>query len=72
MRLGEALALKWETIDFAGRFIDVRHTLTARRTLTTPKSRKIRRVDMSLLLTDTLKALLLERKKETLRRGDAP
>jgi len=37
--------------------------------LTTPKNGKTRRVDMSQQLTETLRALHLERKKETLRKG---
>ncbi len=37
--------------------------------LTTPKSGKSRRVDMSSQLTETFKALLVERKKETLQHG---
>jgi integrase len=68
LRLGEAIALQWEDLDFHGRFIEVRHTFGYGK-LTAPKSEKGRRVDMSLQLTDTLKALLLERKKETLRKG---
>lgn len=68
MRLGEAVALQWGDLDFAGRFIEVRHTLGYGK-LTTPKSGKGRRVDMSRQLTETLKAMLLERKKETLKHG---
>jgi integrase len=68
LRIGECLAVRWEDVDFAGQFIEVRHTLFRNR-LSSPKSGKSRRVDMSRQLTDTLKALLLERKKETLRRG---
>jgi integrase len=37
--------------------------------LTTPKSGKARRVDLSAQLTDALRALLVERKREALRRG---
>src|SRR5205823_14446537 len=68
LRFGEALALQWEDLDWHGRFIEVRRTFSKGR-LTTPKSGKTRRVDMSQQLTDTLKGLLLERKKETLRKG---
>jgi integrase len=62
------VALQWPDIDFNGRFVEVKHSWVDGK-LTTPKSGKGRRVDMSLMLTDTLKALLLERKKETLRKG---
>lgn len=68
VRLGEAVALQWGDLDFAGRFIEVRHTFGYGK-LTTPKSGKGRRVDMSRQLTETLKAVLWERKKETLKHG---
>lgn len=68
LRVGEAVALQWSDIDYHGRFIDVQRTFSHGR-LTTPKSGKGRRVDMSQQLTDTLKALLVERKKEALRQG---
>jgi len=68
LRCGEAVALQWDDLDFHGRFIDVRRTFSHGR-LTTPKSGKGRRVDMSQQLTETLKALLVERKKEALRQG---
>jgi integrase len=68
LRIGEAVALQWDDIDFHGRFINVRCNWVDGH-LTTPKSGKGRQVDMSLQLTETLKALLVERKKETLRKG---
>jgi integrase len=70
LRLGEALALQWDAVDWHGGFLDVHHAYchTSRRLLT-PKNGKTRRVDMSRQLTETLKALLLEHKKETLRNG---
>jgi integrase len=68
LRLGEAVALQWGDLDFHGRFIDVRRNLVDGH-LTTPKSGKGRRVDMSAGLADTLTALYVERKKETLRKG---
>jgi integrase len=68
LRIGEAIALHWDDIDWHGRFIHVRATLS-RYGLTTPKSGKSRRVDMSQQLADTLKTLLVERKKDTLRKG---
>ena len=67
LRLGEAVVLMWEVLDFNGRFLEVQHTLYKGQ-LTTPKGRR-RRVDMSKQLTETLKTLSIERKKETLRRG---
>ncbi len=68
LRIGEACALQWGDIDFHGRFIEVRRNCVHYR-ITTPKNGKTRRVDLSQQLTDTLKVLLLERKKETLSRG---
>jgi integrase len=47
MRIGDALALKWGDIDFNDRFIEVRRSV-ARNQISTPKSGKARRVDMSL------------------------
>jgi integrase len=55
MRIGEALALKWEDIDFKGRFIEVKRSIV-RGSISTPKSGKSRRVDMSFQLTEALKA----------------
>ena len=51
---GEALALQWGDIDFNGRFIQVRRSVV-RGVVSTPKSGKSRRVDMSLQLSDTMK-----------------
>lgn len=70
LRLGEAVALQWGDLDFNSRFIEVRRTYSpiGRRYLT-PKSGKVRRVDMSRQLTDTLKVFQVERKKETLKKG---
>jgi integrase len=70
LRLGEALALRWEDIDWHGGFLEVRHAYChASRRILTPKNGKTRRVDMSRQLMETLKALLLERKKATLKNG---
>lgn len=68
MRLGDLLALQWGDIDFHGRFIEVRRAVV-RRKVVLPKNGKIRRVDMSLQLTQTLKDLLHQRKIETLQQG---
>ena len=68
LRFGEAIGLQWDDIDFHGRFIEVKRSVTLGRS-STPKNGKSRRVDMSRQLAETLKALMLERKKETLRKG---
>ncbi len=70
VRLGEIVALQWGDIDWHGRFLEVRRTYCRiSKKLLTPKSGKTRKIDMSHQLTETLKALLLERKKETLCKG---
>jgi len=68
IRLGEGLALKWEDLDFHGGFLDIRRNLRKRR-ISTPKSHKQRRVDMSTQLAETLKALLETRKEEAWQKG---
>jgi integrase len=65
LRQGELIALQWGDIDFRGRFIEVRRNC-ARGKLTTPKSGKFRRGDMSLELTQTLRSLHVERELETM------
>jgi len=70
LRLGEALALQWNDIDWHGRFMEIQRAYCHRsRQVQSPKNGKTRRVDMSRQLTDTLKALLVERKRETLQNG---
>jgi len=68
LRIGEGVVLKWEDIDFHGRFIEVKRNFVDGK-ITSPKPGKWRKVDMSLQLTETLKGLLVKRKEETLRRG---
>lgn len=68
-RLGEALALEWGDLDFAGRFILIQRAQSHGGPVTTPKSGKGRRVDMSRQLSDTLRGLLTQRKKEALAKG---
>jgi integrase len=68
MRLGELLGLQWGDVDFRGRFLEIRRNRVAGRT-TTPKNGKTRRIDISAQLAEALKALLITRKEETLRRG---
>ena len=68
LRIGEALALEWDDIDFHGRFIQVSKTTDRGRT-GTPKNGKSRRVDMSLGLAATLKGLRVAQGKYALREG---
>lgn len=68
VRLSELIGLQPGDIDFHNRFIEVRRGIVRGR-ITTPKSGKTRRVDMSRQLADVLRSHLLDTKKETLRRG---
>src|SRR5207249_4553538 len=68
LRLGEALALQWDDIDFAAREIRVARAFSARR-LETPKSGHGRTVDMSQQLTRRLRRLQHDRKIEKVERG---
>ncbi len=70
MRLGEILAIQWNDIDWNGRFIRVSKSFK-RGTITPTKTGKSRRVDMSDQLTETLRLLYTQRKKEALREGSA-
>ena len=54
-RIGEALGLKWGDIDFNGRFIKLSRSYSRGR-LSTLKSKRERRVDMSKQLAATLQA----------------
>ena len=54
MRIGEAIALKWDDIDFVERVINVKRSYVRGR-ISTPKSGKKRPVDMSPQLAATLK-----------------
>lgn len=68
MRLGELLALEWGHVDFHGRFIEVKQSVSRHR-LTTTKSKRARKVDMSLQLTETLKAHKQALREEALQQG---
>ncbi len=54
MRIGEALALQWSDINFAERYIEIKRSLVRGR-ISTPKSGKSRKVDMSIQLRDALR-----------------
>jgi integrase len=68
LRIGEALALKWDDIDFNGRSIEVCRGFYRNR-ISKPKNGKTRLVDMRLQLTKTLKAHELSCKKKGLALG---
>jgi integrase len=68
MRLGELLGLEWGDIDFRGGSIEVRRA-HVKGQITTSKSGKSRRVDMSPQLAETLKTLRKDRRREALAKG---
>jgi integrase len=62
------IGLQPEDLDLDERLISVRHAIVKKRK-TTPKNGKSRKIDMSLQLAEALKKHLLERERETLRKG---
>ncbi|HEV2419982.1 MAG TPA: tyrosine-type recombinase/integrase [Terriglobia bacterium] len=74
LRLGELLALEWDDIQFGtseagqSRYIIVRHNFVRGRA-TTPKNRKLRRVDLSRELRSVLMELRDRRTLEAIEKG---
>ena len=68
LRIGEIQALKWKDIDFDNRQIEVKRSYRKGR-MTGTKSHKRRRVDMTLHLTETLKAHRTAQKRDALKNG---
>jgi integrase len=68
MRQGELIGLQWGDVDFRGMFIEVRRAVV-RRSVTTTKTHKIRRVDMSPQLASVLQALKETRSLECAMKG---
>ena len=68
LRLGELISLQWTDIDWNSRFIKVQRSYKNRH-MDKTKTGKVRRVDMSDQVIETLEALQTERKKEALRSG---
>jgi len=68
LREGELIGLQWSDIDFRGGFIEVRRAV-AWGEISTPKSHKIRRVDMSAQLGETLQTLKETRSLEASMHG---
>jgi integrase len=66
MRPGEAMALKWEDLDFSGRDILVERAISAGQIGST-KTDTVRCVDMSKELCEVLSRLFVEREKQTLK-----
>lgn len=68
LRVGELIALQPEDLDFEGMFITVCRNCVRGR-ITSTKSGKIRKVDMSPQLAKVLKRWLIECKEEALKKG---
>jgi integrase len=68
MRLGELLALQWGDIDLNGKFIQVQRSYKLGR-MSPTKTGRIRRVDMSDQLFESLRSLFTVRKREGLQMG---
>jgi integrase len=68
VRIGEACALQWGDFDLEARAVEVRRNYVDGK-MTTPKNGSGRRIDVSLHLAETLRALQVERKRETLKKG---
>jgi integrase len=68
MRLGELLGLQWGDVDWHGKFIRVSRSYKLGR-MTPTKTGKIRRVDMSDHLVETLRNLHKIRKRQALKEG---
>jgi integrase len=71
LRFGELTALRPDDLDFRGRAILIRRA-AYRGTVSTPKSGKARRVDMSRQLAETLRGYLSVREAEAVVAGGTP
>lgn len=67
-RLGELQALQWEDVDLVNRVVTIRRSWRKGRT-TLPKNGRERRVDMTPLLAETLKARQITQKRYALKNG---
>jgi integrase len=68
MRLGEILGLRWSDVDWSGKFIEVQRSFKNRK-ISPTKTGRVRQVDMSDQLLETLRSLYTKRKKEALQTG---
>ncbi len=69
LRSGELAGLQWGDIDFSGKFLTVRRNVV-RGTITTPKTEKIHRVDLSDALLKALRDLRKHQREEWLKKGN--
>ena len=71
MREGELMGLRWGDVDFRSGFIEVRQALVRRR-ITSTKTHKIRRVDLSPQLLEVLQRMKEIRELEAMAKDQAP
>jgi integrase len=69
LRSGELAGLKWNDIDWNGKFLMVRRSISKTGKVTPTKTAKIRRVDMSDALLAELAGLRRQRREEYLKNG---
>jgi integrase len=70
VRIGEALALQWDDLDFTAREIRVERAISPRGEVDTPKSGHGRTVDMSVAVRDTLQKLQASGRENALAEGE--
>ena len=70
LRMGELIGLQWGVVDFHSGFLEVRRAVVLGE-VTSTKNHKIRRVDMSPQLAETLKRLKEVRQLEAMAHGNA-
>jgi integrase len=68
MHLGVILGLRWGDIDWNGNFIEVKRSFKNGK-ISPTKTGRVRRIDMSDHLAETLRKLYTARKKEALKSG---
>lgn len=67
-RIGEIVALKWKDIDFENRLVEIKRSFRKGRLIDT-KSGQVRKVDLTPLLTQSLKDLQVSQKRTALKNG---
>ena len=70
LRMGELIGLQWSDVDFHSGLLEVRRAVVMGE-VTTPKNHKIRRIDMSPQLAETLQRLKEVRQLELMAHGKA-
>jgi integrase len=69
MRIGEAMALQWDDVDFGQREIRVARAISSTGQVDTPKAGHGRTIDMSVAVKDVLERLRTARQEKALADG---